>query len=447
MQRLIKRAILLLFVTTLLLIPVIGSADGEVIRISGSNRYETSLKLNQYFGWANSAIVVNGESFPDSISATSLSAQIGAPIYISANVEVLRGEFNRLGVSNVIIVGGENSVSKDIEDNLRDTYNVKRLAGRNRYATSDLVANYAGLNTVAVVSGQDYKDALISTNFLKPKNVAIKLSDGVSSIPDFNIKYVVGENVVESHENTYRINTGNTEFNALKIFETMPRKSNLIIAGDGNFADALSAGGALEVMEAQLMLVNGEYASERLLETVKKYDKIYIVGGENSISSAVENSIIEAKSNKKSDVSDESVSLGAEKVVDTTGYQWPVPTCGYITDYFEVRVHPIRGTMEQHLGLDIGAGTGEEIVATQSGTVIFSGENGGYGNCIIIDHGNGITSLYAHMSEYAAWEGQYVEKGQIIGYVGTTGLSTGPHLHFEIRVDGVHQDPLNYVSY
>ncbi|WP_425539298.1 cell wall-binding repeat-containing protein [Microaceticoccus formicicus] len=248
MQRLIKRAILLLFVTTLLLIPVIGSADGEVIRISGSNRYETSLKLNQYFGWANSAIVINGESFPDSISATSLSAQIGAPIYISANVEVLRGEFNRLGVSNVIIVGGENSVSKDIEDNLRDTYNVKRLAGRNRYATSDFVANYAGLNTVAVVSGQDYKDALISTNFLKPKNVAIKLSDGVSSIPDFNIKYVVGENAVESHENTYRINTGNTEFNALKIFETMPRKSNLIIAGDGNFADALSAGGALEVM-------------------------------------------------------------------------------------------------------------------------------------------------------------------------------------------------------
>lgn len=447
MQRIIKRAILLIFVVTLFLVPVVGSADGDVIRISGSNRYETSLKLNSYFGWANSAIIVNGESFPDSISATSLSAQIGAPIFISNNVEVLRSEFSRLGVSDVIIVGGENSVSKDIEDNLRDTYNVKRLAGRNRYATSDMVANYAGLNTVAIVSGRDYKDALISTNFLKPKNVAIKLSDDVSSVTDFNVKYVVGENAVESHENTYRINTGNTEQNALKIFETMPRKANLIIAGDGNFADALSAGGALDVMDAQLMLVSGEYASDRLLETVKNYDNVYIVGGENSVSKEVENAIIEAKSYNYIENKDDSVSLGAEKVVETSGYAWPVPTCGYITDYFEVRVHPIRGTMEQHWGIDIGAGTGEAIVATQSGTVIYSGENGGYGNCIIVDHGDGITSLYAHLSEYAAWEGQYVEKGQTIGYVGTTGLSTGPHLHFEIRVDGVHQDPLNYVSY
>ncbi len=161
--------------------------------------------------------------------------------------------------------------------------------------------------------------------------------------------------------------------------------------------------------------------------------------------------------NDKSAVLDETVQLGAETLPEeepeqtnqpiTSGFAWPVPTSGYITDYFEVRVHPIRGTMEQHWGLDIGAGTGEAIVATESGTIVLAGENGGYGECIIIDHGNGITSLYAHMSEYAAWEGQYVEKGQVIGYVGSTGLSTGPHLHFEIRVDGVHQDPLNYVSY
>lgn len=461
MQRYFRKLLAIaLLVAAIIVMPNTANADGNVTRISGSNRYETSIKLNNYFGWANTAIVVNGQNYPDSLSATSLSAKIGAPIYLSNSLESLNAEFVRLGVSEVVIVGGVNSVSSELENGLKQNYNVVRLAGQNRYDTSDVVANYAGLDTVAVVSGRDYKDALISANFLKVKNIALKLSDDVSRINDFSVKYIVGENALENQENTYRINTGSTEVNAVRIFETMPRKTNLIVAADGNFADALSAGGVLETMDAQLMLIDGSHASDVVLETVKNYNKVYIVGGVESILPSVEEQIREAVNNDLSAVIDQTVQLGAETLPEepereheetykpiATGFVWPVPSCGYITDYFEVRVHPIRGTMEQHWGLDIGAGTGEAIVATESGVVTLAGENGGYGECIIIDHGNGITSLYAHMSEYAAWEGQYVEKGQVIGYVGTTGLSTGPHLHFEIRVDGVHQDPLNYVSY
>ena len=125
---------------------------------------------------------------------------------------------------------------------------------------------------------------------------------------------------------------------------------------------------------------------------------------------------------------------------------WPTPSCHIITSEFGWRIHPIYGTSKYHSGVDIGASYGAAILAADSGTVITAGWVSGYGNCVVISHGNGVTTLYGHMSSIAVSSGQSVSQGQTIGYVGATGNVTGPHLHWEVSVNGERQNPLNYAS-
>ncbi len=123
---------------------------------------------------------------------------------------------------------------------------------------------------------------------------------------------------------------------------------------------------------------------------------------------------------------------------------WPV-TGGWISDKYGWRWHPLLGRNKFHAGLDYAANSGTSIRAAEDGTVIMAGENGGYGNCVILDHGGGISTLYAHCKSLAVKKGQEVLKGDVIAYVGSTGISTGPHLHFEVRVNGSTDDPLNWL--
>jgi murein DD-endopeptidase MepM/ murein hydrolase activator NlpD len=125
-------------------------------------------------------------------------------------------------------------------------------------------------------------------------------------------------------------------------------------------------------------------------------------------------------------------------------YVWPIS--GRITSYFGNRYHPILKKNKYHSGLDIAAPQGDTILATDSGVVIFSGLNGGYGKMISIDHGAGFSSVYAHSSLLLVDKGQTVTKGQAIAKVGSTGLSTGPHLHFEIRKNGTPVNPMKYLK-
>ena len=133
---------------------------------------------------------------------------------------------------------------------------------------------------------------------------------------------------------------------------------------------------------------------------------------------------------------------GGGSTVGTGNLVWP-SYCTYITSRQGPRTHPVTGEYKNHGGTDIGASYGSAIYAADSGTVVRSsdGWNGGWGNYVMIDHGNGMQTLYAHMSSRAVSVGQTVSRGQTIGYVGSTGMSTGPHLHFEMYVNGSRIDP------
>ena len=143
---------------------------------------------------------------------------------------------------------------------------------------------------------------------------------------------------------------------------------------------------------------------------------------------------------------------GGSKTTGGVAFSWPT-YCTTITSYFGNRVHPVYGTTKFHSGIDIGAGYGDKIMAAASGTVIYVTEpyegcnkgGSGYGNYCIIDHGNGYSTLYGHARDIYVSEGQWVNAGQSIGEVGSTGTSTGAHLHFEVRLNGDRKNPLNYL--
>ena len=122
---------------------------------------------------------------------------------------------------------------------------------------------------------------------------------------------------------------------------------------------------------------------------------------------------------------------------------WPVH--GTVVSGFGYRIHPILHTRRLHTGIDIAAGMGVAIVAADGGKVIYATWMSGYGNTTIIDHGGGISTLYAHQSSLGVSYGESVTKGEYIGAVGSTGFSTGPHLHFEVRVNGSPVDPMGYL--
>lgn len=125
---------------------------------------------------------------------------------------------------------------------------------------------------------------------------------------------------------------------------------------------------------------------------------------------------------------------------------WPVPGYTRITSKYAMRVHPITGQYKLHTGVDIGAPTGANFIAANDGVVVKAGMNTAYGNMVIIDHGGGISTLYAHGSEILVQVGQQVKRGDPVLKVGSTGYSTGPHAHFEVRINGVTTDPLPYIT-
>lgn len=136
---------------------------------------------------------------------------------------------------------------------------------------------------------------------------------------------------------------------------------------------------------------------------------------------------------------------GGGSAVGTGSMTWPCPGYTTVTSPYGMRFHPILKVRKLHTGVDLNAPGGARIVAADSGTVICAAWQTGYGKTIIIDHGNGTSTLYGHLDDYAVSDGQTVTKGQTIGYADSTGWSTGNHLHFEVRINGTPTNPMSYL--
>jgi murein DD-endopeptidase MepM/ murein hydrolase activator NlpD len=128
------------------------------------------------------------------------------------------------------------------------------------------------------------------------------------------------------------------------------------------------------------------------------------------------------------------------------GLIWPCPASSRITSTFGSRESPTEGASSYHKGIDIGAATGSKVIAAASGEVVIATYSASAGNYVMISHGSGVYTVYMHMSSIAVSEGQEVSQGQTIGAVGSTGYSTGSHLHFGVRKNGSYVDPMSYVG-
>lgn len=151
----------------------------------------------------------------------------------------------------------------------------------------------------------------------------------------------------------------------------------------------------------------------------------------------------EKRAKQKAGLQSSGTAADLSKVSDGM-FLWPTNSDVITSAFSPNRVNPVTGVLRAHTGTDIGASYGAPIWAAQSGTVTLAEYNGGYGNCVVINHGNGVSTLYAHMSAILVSKGETVDIGTQIGRVGSTGNSTGPHLHFEVLIDGTAVDAMQF---
>ena len=194
-------------------------------------------------------------------------------------------------------------------------------------------------------------------------------------------------------------------------------------------------------------IVENQTRTTRTLQNTKKMRERFIAklsDDEKNLQAKID------EINKQYELVNQQILALAQQGLDTVyiGGQlaWPVPGYTRITSKYAMRVHPITGQYKLHTGVDIGAPMGANFVAANDGTVVKAGMNAAYGNMVIIDHGGGISTLYAHGSEILVQVGQTVKRGDAILKVGSTGYSTGPHAHFEVRINGATTDPLPYIT-
>ena len=154
---------------------------------------------------------------------------------------------------------------------------------------------------------------------------------------------------------------------------------------------------------------------------------------------------LDAESNRIQSILNANAS-SATGPLPTGGGQFLWPAAGPLTSPYGWRTHPIFGDQRLHAGIDIGAPYGAPVIAADEGTVTYAGVMSGYGNVIVVDHGGGIATTYNHLSAFSVGSGQSVGRGSPIGAVGCTGYCTGPHLHFEVRVNGAPVDPMPYLQ-
>ena len=232
-----------------------------------------------------------------------------------------------------------------------------------------------------------------------------------------------------------RFNQLRTEKEALKNrysrLEQVAKEKDIQVASLGALASEVSA---LYGLKSERMLVTASTEDMRDAQVSSSLDQLYAL-----------------KTSALSGAATIGISLGLSRNVTTADWLrvsaspnlWPVE--GQVTGSFGERIDPFNGEGAFHCGVDISASYGQPVIATADGVVMFADFMGGYGREVTIDHGHGISTRYGHLANFAVISGQQVHRGDIIGYVGLSGRSTGPHLHYEVRINDTPVNPHKYL--
>lgn len=278
----------------------------EVERIGGADRTETSLKVLEKLGGVKKTYLVNGYQFSDALSIAPVAANNeGIVLATKGNVDA---SLSKQGISEVTLVGGENSISSSVEKSLASKFKTNRIAGTDRYKTSEMIVESTGKKEVGVATGKDFPDALSSGAFLAKKNLPLLLVNGKTqtSLPQ-GLKglYTFGGKSSVANDFGKRIAGANRYETSEKIAEEFGKSDVVVLASGTNFADALAAAPLAKKMNAPIVLVKKDSLSENAKKLVKEAKKVYVVGGENAISNKLVDEI------KTKDAADNTTSSGS----------------------------------------------------------------------------------------------------------------------------------------
>lgn len=279
----------------------------EVERIGGADRTETSLKVLEKLGGVKKTYLVNGYQFSDALSIAPVAAANNEGIVLATRGS-LDASLSKQGINEVTLVGGENSISSSVEKSLASKFKTKRIAGTDRYKTSEMIVESTGKKEVGVATGKDFPDALSSGAFLAKKNLPLLLVNGKTqtSLPQ-GLKglYTFGGKSSVANDFGKRIAGVNRYETSEKIAEELGKSDVVVLASGTNFADALAAAPLAKKMNAPIVLVKKDSLSENAKKLVKEAKKVYVVGGENTISNKLVDEI------KTKDAADNTTSSGS----------------------------------------------------------------------------------------------------------------------------------------
>lgn len=272
----------------------------EVERIGGADRTETSLKVLEKLGGVKKTYLVNGYQFSDALSIAPVAAANNEGIVLATKGNV-DASLSKQGISEVTLVGGENSISSSVEKSLASKFKTKRIAGTDRYKTSEMIVESTGKKEVGVATGKDFPDALSSGAFLAKKNLPLLLVNGKTqtSLPQ-GLKglYTFGGKSSVANDFGKRIAGANRYETSEKIAEEFGKSDVVVLASGTNFADALAAAPLAKKMNAPIVLVKKDSLSENAKKLVKDAKKVYVIGGENTISNKLVDEIKGKKVNE-----------------------------------------------------------------------------------------------------------------------------------------------------
>ncbi len=316
-----------------------------------------------------------------------------------------------------------NAIDKQINDTETEIDIIEKQIEQTK---SDIILKEEELK-VAEENYKEYEEIFLTRARVMYENSTIKYIEilfGAKNFSDFLSKLEMISQLMEYDKDILNM----LEDTKKKITAAKQELEDILVRQEENAENLESRKAALDATLEQKQKLLQEATAD-----LEKYKAIY------EAAEAAEAAMIKQNQN--------AFSYSSNPVKYTGGrFAWPVPGSQRITSYYGYRIHPVYKTKKFHTGIDVGAGYGLAIVAAGDGVVTMATTNGGYGKCVIINHGSGITTLYGHCSTLLVSVGDKVTKGQTIAKVGSTGVSTGPHLHFEVRVNGSTTDPLQYLK-